>query len=691
MPRSSDLRFTQEQEKKLVEYLIQRRESLIQDNMDRVKIDAKAWERYNMDVRRRAAVASSIFPLSNLSIPVFPMVMEHFVSRCEDATVGEEPFFHFEAVGPLDEQKRLVYDRYFNWKLDQGKVHEALLESNLPLFIQRACIQKAAYAKDVAEWVDMDKRILFDRRTGEPVEILNHGPIIEDEDQFVEQVDPAAPAPAEGQPPTMRKHLMADPTFVYDETLHVWQKPPDGIKRSQMLYCGPKSVQVRFDRFFCPMDAASSDEADVVMELEDQPYHWFQEMWLDGRSWATWEQNAPNLSTGDTTPKTGQQGEVAAAEGARRVENRSFDHLNPLRRVALFWVRRDVLTDGKGKPQDFAVWMDLDLQVLVYYQWTAKLCPDMRRPYTVTSLCREPNRWCGRSIFERGEHLFDAVDRMFNGEFYRTLQQANPPKGGDPTVAVEEPDDIQFDPTKFYALKTGKTMDELLSYAKVPDTNQRTQAVLEFIIFWIQLWLGVSNIAQGDYAAVPENSTKYGIQKTLQEASMLGRRWIRRKINSDEDHLNKLVKIAIATMPVNREETYEYVDGDRRQMAVISGADIRTLNIHVTIVESQHHQENDIERANSMLAVQQRFFEQLNPEVRAAMRPLLVEIGQQLNYKNVEELLPDFTAMPTTASMMGGNPLETGVLDQVQGSAVPSGEQQPGNPQSASAPASQPA
>jgi hypothetical protein len=623
------------------------------------------------------------------------MICEHFVSRLEDSTSADSPFFHFQAINVQGEQQRLVFDRYFGFKMEQGKVRSTMADSNLSTFIQGASILKAVYSKELSSWREYDTPVLHDRQTQQPVEILNHGPILQ-EDEFVDMPDPVGPMGRMGQAmgmniqPTMRKHLRADPTFVLDmQNRHYWALPADGVNKSQVLYAGAKSEQVNYDRFFCPMDARSVDEADAVMELQDQQGSWERSMWLE-RPWCKWQDWEAQVMTGNASKKPidqiAQNGTpLAPTPNDPRPENRSYDTLNPLRRVALFWVRRDVLTDGKGAPQEFAVWVDLDLNVIIYYEWQALLCPDKLRPYSVTALSKPPNRWCGVSIWERGEKLFDAVDRLFNGEFYRTLQQANPPKGGDPTAAVDEPDEIAYDPTKYYQLKQNRKMEELLSYAKVPDTNQRTQMVLEFIIFWIQLWLGVSNIAQGDYAAVPDNSTKYGIQKTLQEASMLGRRWIRRKLASDEDHLSKLVKITIASLPENQVETYEFTDGDMRQLATINSADVKTLQINVKIVEEQHHEAQDIERCNAALAVQERFFSQLNPEVRAAMRPFLVEILTQLNFKDPERALPDFTAQPLTESMLGGSLKENAgamgagapATPPAQEKAVPSTQTQP--------------
>lgn len=666
MPRKTNLVFTQEQERDLAVYLDEKYVSLRADNADRIQIDTEAWERYWNDVERRKGIAESIYPLSNIPIPVWAMVAEHFVSRIEEATSGDEPYWHYEAVGNKDENKATVYTDYFGWKLDQGGVHQAMLDSQLPTVIQSATIQKATYVRDEIAWIDMETRVLHDKRTGQPIETITSGPVIENEDQWNEQEDPigvlghVANALGMGSGSTnTRLHLASDPTIIFDPERHEWKIPPGGVKRSQVIYSGAKSEHVRFDRFFCAMDAATIESSDC-MELQDRALDWFRANWLE-RPWAQWKTYEPIIKTGDTSPKvdtvdTGLG--IGQPTNAKKVENRVYDHVNPVRRVAEFWVERDVLGNGSMPPQKFVCWYDIDLKLLVNYEWQAKVCPDLKRPFTVTVLAKQPNRWCGRSLWQRGKQLFDGVDRLYNGIFYRTLQQANPPKGGDPSAAREEPTDIAYDPTKYYELNKNRTIDDLIQYAKVPDTNQRSQQTLEFLIFWIQLWLGISNIAQGDYAEVPANSTATGISKTLQEASLLGRRWIRRKLEADQEHLNKLVKIIIATIKENQQEVYEYSDGDQRMVGTIMGAEVRTLNVHVTVVEQPHFKEQDINRSKAALATIDPYFKQLNPEVRKIMLPFILEILHTLGFKNAEEQLVHFEGTPLSSEL--GGALERG-------------------------------
>lgn len=671
MPRKTNYRLTQEQEQQLSVYLGERYTSLRTDNSDRIRLDVESLERYYNDVERRKGIAESIYPLSNIPIPTYAMCIDAIGCRVEEATVGDKNYWHFQAVGNEDENKAQIYTDYFTWKLTQGGVHKAMLEAQLPALLQCAQISKATYQRDEIWWVDFDASVLHDRTTGSPVETITDGPVILGEDSWTDQPDPVGIIGQIGNAfgiqsePTMRKHLASDPSLIFDPRVHYWAPPSGGVKRSQIIYSGAKSENVRFDRFYCAMDAANIETSDT-MELQDRALDWYRSNWLE-RPWAQWAVYEPQIKTGDTTSKVNDDTQnlgIGQPTFAKKQENRAFDHVNPVRRIAEFWCTRDCLGGGSLPPQKFVAWWDIDLKVLINYEWQAKVSPDLKKPYTITSLVKEPNRWCGKSIWQRGKPLFDGIDRMFNGVFYRALQQANPPKGGDPTAAREEPTDIAYDPTKYYELNKGRTIDELLAYAKVPDTNQRSDSVMNFLIYTVQLWLSVSNLAQGDYSDLPSNNTATGIDTTIAETSLSKRSAIRRKLESDEEHLTKLVKIVIATIKEDAKEIFEFTSGDRRMAATIMGAEVRTLNMHVSVVEQTHFKQADIDRCKTALQVIAPYFQQLNKEVRAVMRPFILEILHQLGFKNAEKKLLEFEGVPLTSEM--GGALEMGPQGQPQ-------------------------
>lgn len=660
--RTTNFVLTADQEAKLVDYLFLRVDALRQTNGARIEADKKSWKRYLNDARDRKQ-EGSIYELSNLHMPITGMIVDHFVSRTEDEVAGEAPFFHFEAVGPSDRPQAVDFNHYFNWKLDtKGKVHVALKEAFVPAFVQRATILKAVHVDQRKQWIDRDRKVLVDLTTKQPVQVPNHGVVVEGEDEWVEMGDPVAAAPetlnaerstpnaeVSDPKPQTRLHLKVDPTLVFDPTRHEFQLPPAGLKREEVLYRGGKSVIVPSDRFLCPMDAPSIDEADVCAEERDEDLAWFRSMWLE-RPWARWAESEHSFTTGDASAKTARD-----SEDSTQRENLSFDRLNPRRRVIEFWVRRDVLE--WGVPQEFVIFLDTESRKPIFYEFQAKVCPDFKRPFTALTVTKcKPGSWCAEeSLAEKIIQYQDGYDRQFNAYLYRNWMQANPIKWMNPQATVEEEEDLVFDPQKVYHGKPGKTIDDFVSFKGIPDLDQNTKDLADAILYLLQLWLSVSNLAQGDYSDIPQNNTATGVKQAIAESSKLNRRWIRRLIAGFEEHLLKIVEITAATFPDNAQETYDFTEGEDHFTGQVTAKEIRQFDINVRLVVSSRYDAEQAEAAQKAMEVQTLYFEALvNPAVAAARRPLLIQILESLGFKNAHELLPAPAQMMAPPALMAG-------------------------------------
>ena len=128
-------------------------------------------------------------------------------------------------------------------------------------------------------------------------------------------------------------------------------------------------------------------------------------------------------------------------------------------------------------------------------------------------------------------------------------------------------------------MKDQSSIDEFIQFAAIPNVDIRTQDLIDFVFGIVQLWLGVSNMAQGDYQALAPANTATGVEATLREASKIGRRWMRRIVRGFEEHLTKLVQVSMATM--DEEEVFEYMEGDVRAFGVMTPEAIRDIGINV--------------------------------------------------------------------------------------------------------------
>lgn len=647
--KQTNLKLTHKQEDKLVKYVLERVEQLKEDNRERIENDKISWKTYHNDRTDRVGY-DGIFNQSNLSVPMTSLVVDHFMARAEDEITGTSPYFKFEAQGAGDEEMAEAYDKYFNWKLeDKGETRERLEESYLHLFIQRALILKSTYKEDVSTWYDYERNGLFNNERGEFEEIPGEGPIIEGEAQFIPELNPMT-----GE---SELRLASDPSFQMIPGVHQFQPLPQGVPTMQVKYKGPRSEVIDSDRFLCPTTAESVDEADIIVELYDKDMRWAREMFLE-RDWCSFA-DYYNMVSKDANPRS------PIEKNEERTENLDFDSdENPSIQVLECWLRRDIL--GTGTPQEFCVFIDPETEKPLYYEFVAKLTPDNKVPYTAVSIGKERNRWCGRSLPERIRSFQEYVDKQFNSQSYRNELAANPVIGVNPQAVEDEPEDVELHAGKIFELKDQYGIDDFLQFSAIPNVDIKTQELIDFVFGIVQLWLGVSNMAQGDYQALAPANTATGVEATLREASKIGRRWMRRIVRGFEEHLTKLVQISMATM--DEEEVFEYMEGDVRAFGVMTPDAIRNIGINTRVILSQDQGQRAIEKANLALQTQDRYF-QSPPEMRPFIRPMLKRILDAMGFERTDELLPqeappDPKTEAEIAKMLGDNAAQGGESPQ---------------------------
>ena len=643
--KESNLKLNKKQEEKLVEYTLERVRQLKEDNRERIETDKISWKTYHNDRTDRVSY-DGIFSHSNLSVPMTSLVVDHFMARAEDEITGTSPYFKFEAQGASDLETAEGYDKYFNWKIeDQAKTRERLEESYLHLFIQRALVLKSTYREDISVWYDYERNGLFNNQTGAFEEIPGEGPIIEGESQFIPEINPLT-----GE---TELRLATDPSFQMIPGVHEFQPLPQGVPTQQVKYRGPRSEVIDSDRFLCPSTAESVDEADIVVELYDKDLKWVRDMFMN-RDWISFPDYL-NLMKKDANPRS------EVEENEERKENLSFDSdENPVVPIIECWIKRDVL--GTGTPQEFCIFIDTETEKPIYYEYVAKLTPDNKVPYTAVSIGKERNKWCGSSLPERIRSFQEYVDRQFNSQSYRNELAANPIIGINAQAVEDEPEDVELHAGKIFELKDQYSIDDFINFAAVPNVDIRTQDLIDFVFGIVQLWLGVSNMAQGDYQALAPANTATGVEATLREASKIGRRWMRRIVRGFEEHLTKLVQVTMAT--IDEEEVFEYMEGDVRAFGVMSPEAIRDIGINVRVMLSQDQGQRAIEKANLALQTQDRYF-QSPPEMRPFMRPMLKRILDAMGFEKTDEFLPaeapaDPKSEAEIAKMLGDNAAQGG-------------------------------
>lgn len=614
------LRLTEEQESKLVEFLKRRLKELDQDNRDRIKADETSDLDYRNSKEYRAKVGT-VFAESNMPVPLTSYVVDHFAARTEEELFGRDPMAKFEPEGPSDTDTARGMDRFAAYKLfKMGRVKNDLLESVHTIFRHRAQFTKAIYDEDVDFWEEHDVNILHDGQTQQPVLVIDHGYVIEGRDKWIPGIDPLTGAPIQV--------LEADPTVVMQEGRHYFAPSPLPIRFRDVKYAGPRSREVDSDCIRIPNDARSLDEADIIAEYYDKSAHWIRPRFLQ-RPWLDWPKFEAKIRSENGSRKTEDKRREQAKDA------KAFDLDNASLGIVEVWLERDVL--GWGTPQRIVAWMEKKTKILIDYEYQKLVTPHGRHPYTATAVGKTENYWWGYSIPEMLKPFQEYVDLQWNRHSFRNSVNSNPILGQNPDAIQEKKSFYELRPFDVMTFEPGKTMKDWLEAFVFPQADVDTQDLIEKALYWVNFWLGISNIARGDYSDVPQNTTLGGQEGALKEASKLSRRWTRRVVTGLEDHLTKLAQILIVTM--DPEEAYTYLEGEVNQVGFILQDALRSLLVNAKLTVGKDTSTQALQEQQLTLQTIEKYV-MYPPQIQVIVRPVMKRILFLLGHDDVEALLP---------------------------------------------------
>ncbi len=651
MPRH--LRLTQEQETKLITFLEKRLIELDQENKERIDADKQADKDYENDKAERAKLGT-VFAESNMPVPLTSTVVDHFASRTEDELFARKPMARFSPEGPADADSARGLDRFASYKLFKiANVDRDLLDSLHSAFRHRAKILKAIYHEDIDQWQEFDVSVLHSTKDNEPVIILEHGYVIEERDKWIDAIDPVSNQPV--------RVLEVDPTVVADDTKYYYAPLPKPIRFKDVNFSGAKSREVDSDCFRAPKAARCLDEADIIAEYYDKPGWWVRDRFLD-RPWLKWQQyHARAVKSKNASRKTEDERKKMSREA------RAFDLETASIGLVEVWLERDVME--WGSPQRIVAWFDKSTKTLIDYEFQKKVTPDGRHPYTAIAVAKTKKYWWGPSIPEILKPFQEYVDKQWNRHSFRNSINANPIIAQNPDAIQEKKSFLDIMPFEVVTLESGKTIQDWIQAFAFPNADTDTQELIDKAIYWVNFWLGISNIARGDYSDVPQNTTLGGQEASLKEASKLSKRWTRRVAEGYEDHITKLVRVMLATM--DPEEAYTYLEGDKTQVGWITADAVRDMTVNAKLIVGQDNTTQKLQEQQLTLQTVTQYLS-YPPQIQAVVRPVMKAILFLLGHDDVDALLPE-PMMP--------------MLDPVTGQTVmvPVTPQTPMPPQSAPA------
>ncbi|MBC2594943.1 hypothetical protein H5P28_11810 [Ruficoccus amylovorans] len=682
----SNVQISETQLSGLKAYLERRETSLRTDNRQRINADRKSI----LDYRNCKDRKSGVFAKENLSWPLLSMVVDHFIVRTEDEITGTAPYFNFKPEGMSDADKALAADKYFRFRLDKmGQLRARIEDAYFPIFTQRAAIFKATYEEIYDEWEERGRLVLHD--ADGPIEVLDRGIddtryILFGDEEWVPQSEPVIMEP--GQEPVVTSYRLAiDPSIeipaelyeadpgdpAWEDSPYQWAALDEPIRFREYAFAGPRSDQVDYDRFFAPSKIRCLTEADALFEEYDKPLHWIRDRWMKrkGMDWASFEANLKAQGQTGTSGEDAINGETFRDKADKEGETQIEDAEETPFRIQEWWIERDVL--GWGKPQRLVVWREKQSGEIILVEFAAVVMPDRRGriPYDAIAIWKQEEYWWGYSLPEMLDQYQDQVDKIFNAWLFRSKIQNGSLIGVKPdkTIGGVKPEDVQ--PFETVELQADANIDDWLQIKNFPQTDARTAELMGMIIQAVQLWLGVSNIAQGDLSNTKTNTTAYGVDATLREAGKLSRRWTRRIIRGLTSHIRKLVMIEVATM--DEVMAYAYTEGNEEFIGWMKRASLQTnganiIDWDVQVVVSQQYTQTTVEANRLVLEIIEKYAAS-DPLMRLRIRLPLKQSLIALGHDEVDQMLP----MPTEQEIAAYQQMQANMADRLpqEGEAQP--------------------
>ena len=678
MPESN-LRLSADEETELIQYLTQRISSLERDNDERIQADRKSEKDYENDKSYRD---DPIYKKSNLSIPLTSLVVDHFSSRSEEEITGSAPFFNNRPKGNVSPDIAMATCRFLRDKLDSdARLRDALNGTFHPIFTQRAVILKAIYKKEVDEWEDHGRIALFDKTAGEfamhrkvdaatgddeiTYVLYGEGEWQQDIDVNPEgaQVIIWRNAIAPDVKLTDEEYRAAPGDPIFEQGKYEWAELDEPIIQQEVLCKGAKSIMVDSSKFLAPMNVESLDDADILVEKYDRTTAWVKKRWLKGKGREKWSKVKDTYEAGNASPKTNNATEHSDENETRDAEELGFDtetQLHPLHEV---WLTRDV--KGTGTPQRMCIFFDLKNAKLIYYEYSATLLPraTMRHPFDSVCIWAKKNRWWGLSMVEMLSQYQIFIDLHFNRWAYRNAIATNPIIKYDPEKTVEQKEFFDLEPFEIVTPTGNASMAEIFEAFVLPTSEHNTKDLIDRVVYFVQLWLGVSNLAQGDGSQMPANPTAYGQDMMLREASKISKRWSRRIIIAFQSHVKKLAMIELEMM--DQKAQYAYSDGNDDIVEYLERSAVEGMDVGIELVLTKDQSQITIE-ANRLAEELITKYAMYDPIMKIRVRPLYKKSLMSLGYEDVEDMLPVPSAEEIEAFAMAppvdedGNPIEGG-------------------------------
>lgn len=588
---------------------------------------------YHNQVDWRPASLGGIFEDSNLTVPITRRIARQMVARANNYFFSTDPWFSAYPQGASDAQKADAVEHYVRWKLGRSDTSTKLQMAVELAFMRGECIVKTTHALKEQIYRSLAK-VLVDP-SGKDI-LAQDGDYILEADAF----DTKTIADENGNPVGMQTVLRRDgmtempATPIYEEKI---------ITRKVTIARGPDVGLVYFKDFICPLNAPSVDEADIIAHFYDVPVATLSDLYqrknlLDMST----EQSVlatkgaidliRSLADESGTPKSG----ISQAKTERGETTQAPNTENPLVEVAEVYMTYDA--DGDGILEEIMVLVDVKNRRALFYDYTANLTPDGRRPFTIIRCNPVDGRWYGIGCVEMFEPSQNFVDL--------TINRISFAQGGSGRVTFWQPDatlegrsnpHLVLNNGGTYTLAHGKTPKDALEYVALPELkSEYLFKMVEFFLQVVQLESGVVNAGDQQFAGLDTAKLATGIRNIEKSGQEMFALYLSHLEQGVQQVLDRLVKLIFRNM--DTKEVFTYLEGDKAQIGSITPDEVANLDMDVRLLLTRYRGEQILQSSTQGANLVQQFYA-YPPVIQQKVASLYIQMLKALQIADAETII----------------------------------------------------
>lgn len=652
---------------------------------------------YQQRMEWRAYVLGGIYAETNMHLPITTRIVGQQIARANKSFFGTSPYFAVSGLSADSDLLAADVDAYANHCLDTLGGIGADLESAVELaFIQGECVTKIRHHK-LTSYFESQREVLMDD-TGENPLVGQDGDYIYKTDLFVPSqvpvIDPTTQQPQldeNGQP--------------------VMQEGPDMVLKRDMITAQPENINfqlVKLDLikvledkvearpiyyldFMCPLNATDVQTADIAIHCYNSKVIEMADRYLRD----TWQGVDPSeqiqrvrdlvnsLGTGspDANQAIGDRDRPEQGESNR--QSTGSDRVEATVGLAECWVWFDVF--GDGVQRSVMVLMDQKGKIPVYYDYTANLTPDGKRPLKPVRINPVTGRWHGQGNVERFYALQDQADLLINRAMFAESRGARV-DFWQPNAVIEGRDNpnLELNWGRTYRLENGKEAKDALTPVYLTNIKSANlKDLLQTVLQTMQAMSAVSNVNDGAMAGLDTAKLATGIRNLQESGEELFHQYISHLRPCLEDILRTALKTLISTVTTQegKEKIFKFFDRPSKRMIEIDPLRLADLDLDIVLNLSTYDRQGRLQQAQlaynllyaylmAIAAPPQVMEQRLGPLVADSLRALQVRDAD----KKTEPIDPALR-LPPPGMPAPGAPSQPGVTS---GPAQP---EQPPEPQ----------